>query len=118
QLRGRIGRGKHTSYAILLVPKGDKEAMERLKLLEETTDGFKIAEEDLIRRGPGDVLGSAQSGQSPLRFGALLADTRLVTTARKLAERTLASDPGLEQAENLKLQHLLGAEVFGEGTMQ
>ncbi|WP_343124965.1 helicase-related protein [Verrucomicrobium spinosum] len=61
QLRGRIGRGAHTSYAILFVPKGDKEAMARLKLLEETTDGFKIAEEDLARRGPGDVLGSARA---------------------------------------------------------
>lgn len=118
QLRGRIGRGAHTSYAILFVPKGDKEAMARLKLLEETTDGFKIAEEDLVRRGPGDVLGSAQSGQSPLRFGALLADTRLVTTARRLAERTLKADPELLQPGHAHLRALVGEEVFGEGTMQ
>lgn len=118
QLRGRIGRGAHTSYAIFFVPKGDKEAMARLKLLEETTDGFKIAEEDLVRRGPGDVLGSAQSGQSPLRFGALLADTRLVTTARRLAERTLKEDPELLQPGHAHLRTLVGEEVFGEGTMQ
>ncbi|WP_050029868.1 ATP-dependent DNA helicase RecG [Verrucomicrobium sp. BvORR034] len=118
QLRGRIGRGAHTSYAILFVPKGDKEAMARLKLLEETTDGFKIAEEDLVRRGPGDVLGSAQSGQSPLRFGALLADTRLVTTARRLAERTLKADPELLQPGHAHLRALVGEEVFGKGTMQ
>lgn len=118
QLRGRIGRGAHTSYAIFFVPKGDKEAMARLKLLEETTDGFKIAEEDLVRRGPGDVLGSAQSGQSPLRFGALLADTRLVTTARRLAERTLKEDPELLQPGHAHLRAMVGEEVFGEGTMQ
>ncbi|WP_051946657.1 ATP-dependent DNA helicase RecG [Verrucomicrobium sp. BvORR106] len=118
QLRGRIGRGAHTSYAILFVPKGDKEAVARLKLLEETTDGFKIAEEDLTRRGPGDVLGSAQSGQSPLRFGALLADTRLVTTARRLAERTLKEDPELTKPGHAHLRAMVGEEVFGEGTMQ
>lgn len=95
QLRGRIGRGSLTSYCVLFIAKGDKEAHDRLRVLEETGDGFVIAEEDLRRRGPGDVLGSAQSGQAPLRFGELLADTRLVTLARRLAERTLADDPTL-----------------------
>jgi len=118
QLRGRIGRGSHTSYAVLFVPKGDKEALERLQLLAETSDGFKIAEEDLRRRGPGDVLGSAQSGQSPLRFGTLLADTRLVTMARKLADRTLAADPLLAAPEHARLRTLVGDEVFEGGTMQ
>lgn len=97
QLRGRIGRGSLTSYCVLFIAKGDKEAHERLRILEETSDGFIIAEEDLRRRGPGDVLGQAQSGQAPLRFGELLADTRLVTLARRLAERTLAEDPELER---------------------
>jgi len=96
QLRGRIGRGSHNSWCVLFVGEKDEEAKERLKILEETTDGFKIAEEDLKRRGPGDVLGKAQSGQSPLRFGELLADTRLVSLARRLAERTLSIDPELE----------------------
>lgn len=95
QLRGRIGRGSHTSYCVLFVKDKDEEAKARLAILEETHDGFKVAEEDLKRRGPGDVLGRAQSGEAPLRFGAYLADTRLVRMARSLAEKTLDEDPAL-----------------------
>jgi len=89
QLRGRIGRGAHTSYCVLFVEDKDEDNRQRLAIMEETSDGFQIAEEDLRRRGPGDVLGHAQSGQAPLLFGELLADTRLVRLARQLAERTL-----------------------------
>jgi ATP-dependent DNA helicase RecG len=95
QLRGRIGRGSHTSYCVLFVADDDEDARQRLAILEETSDGFKIAEEDLKRRGPGDMLGRAQSGQGALRFAELLADTRLVRLARQLAERTLDQDPQL-----------------------
>ncbi len=95
QLRGRVGRGSHTSYCVLFVADDDEDAKQRLAILEQTTDGFKIAEEDLKRRGPGDMLGRAQSGQGALRFAELLADTRLVRLARQLAERTLDQDPGL-----------------------
>ncbi|WP_395735798.1 ATP-dependent DNA helicase RecG [Prosthecobacter sp.] len=97
QLRGRIGRGAHTSYCVLFVDDKDEENRQRLAIMEETSDGFQIAEEDLRRRGPGDVLGHAQSGQAPLLFGELLADTRLVRLARQLAERTLDEDPNLER---------------------
>jgi ATP-dependent DNA helicase RecG len=95
QLRGRIGRGSHTSYCVLFVDDKDDEAKARLAILEETTDGFRISEEDLKRRGPGDMLGRAQSGQAPLRFAELLVDTRLVRLARQLAEKTLDDDPDL-----------------------
>jgi ATP-dependent DNA helicase RecG len=107
QLRGRIGRGAHTSWCVLFIAKGDKEAQARLHVLEETGDGFVIAEEDLRRRGPGDVLGSAQSGQAPLRFGELLADTRLVTLARRLAERTLGDDPALTHPNHAILRSMV-----------
>jgi ATP-dependent DNA helicase RecG len=117
QLRGRIGRGSHTSWCVLFIAKGDTEAQARLRVLEETSDGFVIAEEDLRRRGPGDVLGSAQSGEAPLRFGELLADTRLVTLARLLAERTLAEDPGLERPEHAGLRAMVG-EVGVAGSNQ
>lgn len=106
QLRGRIGRGAHASYTVLFIAKGDKESKERLHILEETHDGFRIAEEDLRRRGPGDVLGQAQSGQAPLRFGEMLADTRLVTLARRLAMRTLTADPDLTRPEHALLRPL------------
>lgn len=108
QLRGRIGRGTHHSYCVLLVDERDAEARERLKIMEETDDGFLIAEEDLKRRGPGDVLGAAQSGQAPLRFGDMLGDTRLVTLARRLAERTLESDPTLAGPAHATLRTLVG----------
>ena len=97
QLRGRIGRGAHTSYCVLFVDDKDEENRQRLAIMEETSDGFQIAEEDLRRRGPGDVLGHAQSGQAPLLFGELLADTRLVRLARQLAEKTLDEDPHLRR---------------------
>ncbi len=107
QLRGRIGRGTHTSYAVLFIAKGDKESQQRLHILEETNDGFLIAEEDLRRRGPGDVLGQAQSGQAPLCFGEMLADTRLVALARQLAMRTLTTDPLLLKEEHANLRPFL-----------
>ncbi len=106
QLRGRIGRGEHTSYCVLFIAKDDAEGKERLRILEETADGFRIAEEDLRRRGPGDIIGMAQSGQAPLRFAALLGDMRLVTLARSLAERTLSQDPGLADPSNALLRRL------------
>jgi len=102
QLRGRIGRGAHTSYCVLFIDEKDEEAKERLAIMEETSDGFRIAEEDLRRRGPGNVLGHAQSGQAPLRFAELLADTRLVRLARQLAERTLDDDPTLDKHPALR----------------
>ncbi|WP_166442824.1 ATP-dependent DNA helicase RecG [Phragmitibacter flavus] len=104
QLRGRIGRGTHTSYCILLIDKNDEEARQKLTILEQTSDGFQIAEEDLRRRGPGDLLGSMQSGQAPLRFHELLADTRLLTLARQLATRTLIQDPNLTQPDHALLR--------------
>lgn len=110
QLRGRIGRGTHSSYCVLLINEKDEDARERLKIMEETDDGFLIAEEDLKRRGPGDVLGAAQSGQAPLRFGDMLGDTRLVTLARRLAERTLDEDPGLAKPSHVRLRSLVGEE--------
>ena len=111
QLRGRIGRGAHTSYCVLFVDDKDEENRQRLAIMEETSDGFQIAEEDLRRRGPGDVLGSAQSGQAPLLFGELLADTRLVRLARQLAERTLDEDPHLMRPA---LAAFRGEEVIAE----
>jgi len=97
QLRGRVGRGPHASYCVLFVKDGDDEARERLAILEQTDDGFRISEEDLRRRGPGDLLGRAQSGQAPLQFAEMLADTRLVRLARRLAEKALDEDPQLNE---------------------
>ena len=95
QLRGRIGRGPHKSYCILLTDGKNPDGLEKLRVLERTGDGFEIAEEDLRFRGPGDVLGTAQSGLGELRFAEYLADPHLLRQARELAESVLREDPGL-----------------------
>ncbi len=96
QLRGRIGRGGNTGFCVLLTDGKSEEGMEKLKVLEGTTDGFEIAEADLRIRGPGNVLGTTQSGLSNLRFSEFLADTSLLREARSLAERVLVEDPELD----------------------
>ncbi len=84
QLRGRIGRGAHESYCILISDAGDPATRVRLKVLEQTTDGFKIAEEDLKLRGPGELLGREQSGMPNFRFGNLVEDLDLIRQAREI----------------------------------
>jgi ATP-dependent DNA helicase RecG len=89
QLRGRIGRGAHESFCILVSDAQNDEAQSRLKILEQTNDGFKIAEADLKLRGPGELLGQQQSGAMKLRFGDLTEDLGLIQKAKELAARNL-----------------------------
>ena len=96
QLRGRIGRGEHKSYCVLLTDGKNPEALEKLRVLEQSSDGFVIAEADLRLRGPGDVLGKVQSGLSDLKFTDFLGDTLLLREARALADRVLAEDSHLD----------------------
>jgi len=103
QLRGRIGRGVHTSYCVLVGETKSVEGWRRLKIMEETTDGFRIAEEDFKIRGPGNIFGTEQSGLPPLHFASLETDYELLTLARTDAVRflkedsTLAKWPGLRE---------------------
>jgi ATP-dependent DNA helicase RecG len=99
QLRGRVGRGPHQSYCVLLYqsPLTD-QGRERLKALTETTDGFEIADRDLQLRGPGDFFGTRQSGLPTLRVGDLLRDHRLMEEARREA---VAALDDARQAERL-----------------
>ena len=85
QIRGRIGRGVHESFCILLAGKDSPEGRQRLQVLAETQDGFKIAEADLRLRGPGELLGKQQSGMPRFRFGDLGKDLDLIHLARTLA---------------------------------
>ena len=94
QLRGRVGRGPHQSFCLLLSESPGSEALNRLKMLERTSDGFKLAEEDLKLRGPGDYLGTRQSGLPTFKV-AEITDQDIVTLARREAERLLTADPGL-----------------------
>jgi ATP-dependent DNA helicase RecG len=88
QLRGRIGRDAHESYCILISDAKTAGAGERLKVLEETNDGFRIAEADLTLRGPGELLGREQSGLPKFRFGNLAGDLDLIRQARELVAKT------------------------------
>jgi len=88
QLRGRIGRGAHESFCILVSTAKNAEAQSRLRILEESNDGFKIAEADLSLRGPGELLGQQQSGLPDLRFGNLATDLNLIRQARDLVAKS------------------------------
>ena len=89
QLRGRVGRGAHESYCILVADIKTEAARQRLQVLEETADGFRIAEADMNLRGPGELLGQQQSGLPPFRFGDLSRDVALIERARRLAKQVL-----------------------------
>ena len=102
QFRGRVGRGQHQSYCLLLADKPGLEAQERLKLVARISDGFQLAEEDLRLRGPGDYLGTRQSGLPDLRV-ARITDQEILSLARRKAMRLLEADPDLSKAENAAL---------------
>ncbi len=93
QLRGRIGRGAHESFCILISDAQNVAAQARLEILAQTDDGFKIAEADLKLRGPGELLGQQQSGAMKLRFGDLAEDLHLIRQARELAAENFLPQP-------------------------
>ena len=103
QLRGRVGRGQHKSYCVLVSDTQNPDTRQRLKALCATTDGFKIAEEDLKLRGPGDFFGSRQHGLPQLRVASFVEDVALLNQAQEAARALLAADPGLEQPEHRPL---------------
>ncbi len=109
QLRGRVGRGKlDKSYCILMLSeKVENDERERLQLLEQTGDGFEIAELDIQIRGPGDMLGRAQSGLPALRLGHPLRDAELLTEARELAHAIVDDEGKLKGTENEHLTALI-----------
>ena len=94
QLRGRIGRGAHESYCILVAAFKTPEARQRLKIMEQTSDGFQIADADLKLRGPGEFLGTAQSGLPTFHFGDLSTDLDLIEHAREMARWQLTTAGG------------------------
>jgi len=102
QLRGRIGRGEHPSYCVLVGEPKSLESWRRLRIMEETTDGFRIAEEDFKIRGPGNIFGTEQSGLPPLRFASLETDYELLKEARNEAGRFIKEDPTLAKWPGLR----------------
>jgi ATP-dependent DNA helicase RecG len=104
QLRGRVGRGADQSYCILLSSyKLSLEAKTRLKTMVETTDGFKIAEVDLKLRGPGNIMGTQQSGVLNLKIADVVKDSQILVNARNTAIEILQEDPNLSKEENIMI---------------
>jgi len=105
QLRGRVGRGSHRSYCILMLGHAvSDEGRERARIMESTTDGFKIAEADLEMRGPGEFMGSRQSGLPGFRLANLVRDVEILAQARQAAFEVFKSDPSLSRPEHRSLR--------------
>lgn len=105
QLRGRVGRGEKQSYCFLVTGgKPSDDARRRLEVVVRTTDGFKVAEEDLKIRGPGDFVGTRQAGIPDLIFGNIIRDSRILKEARDLAFEIITKDPELSAAGNKGLR--------------
>jgi ATP-dependent DNA helicase RecG len=111
QLRGRIGRGKYLSYCVLVGEPKSLESWKRLRIMEETNDGFRIAEADFDIRGPGNIFGTEQSGLPPLRFAKLQSDGKLLERAREQASRFIKEDPALEKWPGLREKMQAGGSV-------
>ena len=108
QLRGRVGRGEKQSYCILLAQyKKSDDARRRLKIMEETNDGFKIAEEDLNIRGPGEFIGVRQSGIPDFRVANIIRDARILNEAREEAFELARRDPFLQDTQSFFLKEVL-----------
>ena len=95
QLRGRVGRGKSQSYCIFFNLSGKPQTNERLEVLRQSNDGFKIAEEDLKQRGPGDFFGIRQSGDFGFKMADIYQDSSMLLKADQAAGRLMAEDPDL-----------------------
>jgi len=109
QLRGRVGRGAAESHCVLIAEPGE-EALERLRIFRDTTDGFEVASADLRIRGQGDLFGSQQHGKDPvLRFADLMADEDLLMEAQRDARAVVSADPDLSRPEHTQIQDHLTA---------
>ncbi len=107
QLRGRIGRGGKDGHCYLVARGGKRQSADRLAVMTETTDGFRIAEEDLRQRGPGELLGTRQHGMPELRIGRLVEDTEILAQARAAAFALIEQDPALSDPAHEALRREL-----------
>ncbi len=115
QLRGRVGRGAEQSYCILLTSdKLSKESRTRIKTMTETNDGFKISEVDMQLRGPGDILGTQQSGVVDFKKLDLVADGNIIKTAKSAVEHLIKSDPHLQNPDNFSLRNYYVKQYKGK----
>jgi len=108
QLRGRVGRGAEQSYCVLMTSyKLSEDARTRMETMVRTNDGFEIAEVDLRMRGPGDIMGTQQSGIIDLKLADLAKDNQLILLAREAAQQLLQDDPDLTHPKNALVRNEL-----------
>jgi ATP-dependent DNA helicase RecG len=118
QLRGRVGRGSHQSYCLLMSSSKNADARQRLSVLEQSQDGFFISEMDLRLRGPGEVLGSRQSGLPDFALASLVEDQEVLLLAREAAEKLMMADqslshlPSLREELEVRYQKMIGQEIL------
>jgi ATP-dependent DNA helicase RecG len=118
QLRGRVGRGNYKSYCLLMNSSKTPDAVQRLSVLEQSQDGFFISEMDLRLRGPGEVLGSRQSGLPDFALASLVEDQEVLVLARDAAEKIMLVDPTMQNMPSLKEEleirdrRMLGADIL------
>jgi ATP-dependent DNA helicase RecG len=110
QLRGRVGRGAEKSYCILVNRGSSEKSSNRLDIMEKTNDGFRIADEDLILRGPGDYTGYQQSGFIKYKIADMVADGPIIRKARSLAKNIIDEDPLLDKHTLIKKRVLTDYE--------
>lgn len=117
QLRGRVGRGSFESTCILITDNTSDECVKRMKIMSSTADGFRISEEDLKMRGPGDFFGNAQHGLPPLKIADIACNMELMNRAQNCARELLAEDPMLEKPQNRALKmdvmRLFSRDIIG-----
>jgi len=113
QLRGRVGRGQHASYCLLLADPKTEDGQARLNVMVETADGFRIAEEDLKLRGPGEFFGTRQSGLPEFFIGDLLHDVEIMDETRRAAFALVEKDPNLLRPEHRALKAALERSKLG-----
>jgi ATP-dependent DNA helicase RecG len=117
QLRGRVGRGKHASYCILIADPKTEEGQSRMGIMTETQDGFRIAEEDLRLRGPGEFFGTRQSGLPELTIADIFYDMDILAETRESAFHIVEADPRLTRPEHRPLQHAVARLKENLGTV-
>ncbi len=107
QLRGRVGRGEHASHCILVPQHAGSVAKERVDIICRTNDGFKIGERDMQLRGPGEILGTRQSGELEFKAGDFFKDRDILTWAIEDRDELLSADPSLSKPEHAPFKHRL-----------
>ncbi|GHT60529.1 hypothetical protein AGMMS49531_06470 [Endomicrobiia bacterium] len=107
QLRGRIGRSTKQSYAYLISTSNSETARKRLSIMTSTNNGFKIAEEDLKMRGPGELMGTTQHGFPEFKAGDLIKDADIIEFTKSFASRIVEDDPTFSKNENAILKKLI-----------